>query len=145
MFTKTTEYALRATIFLAQKSSVENKLSIEVIAKAIDSPLPFTAKILQLLTRDHRLISSARGPHGGFYMTEEAKQLPAKVVLQTTGEEGVITKCVLGLNRCSDQKPCPMHWRYKEIKTNLIELFENTTISSLAEDTDRQTAFIRNF
>ena len=78
MFSKTTEYALRATIFLAQKSSVHNKLGIEAIAKAIDSPIPFTAKILQLLAKDGTLVSSTRGPHGGFYMSEEAKPAPIK-------------------------------------------------------------------
>lgn len=144
MFSKTTEYALRATIFLAQKSSVHNKLGIEAIAKAIDSPIPFTAKILQLLAKDGTLVSSTRGPHGGFYMSEEAKQLPALAVLKATGEEGVITKCVLGLHRCMDNKPCPMHWQYKEIKLQLIHLFENNSIISLADDTSREATFIRN-
>ncbi|MGV3657240.1 MAG: RrF2 family transcriptional regulator [Chitinophagaceae bacterium] len=144
MFTKTTEYALRATIFLAQKSSVDNKLGIEAIAKAIDSPLPFTAKILQLLAKDHTLISSTRGPHGGFYMTEEAKQLPVMSILQATGEENVITSCVLGLKRCSDLKPCPMHWQYKDIKAQLVNLFENSTILALANDAENHHAFIKN-
>ena len=76
MFSKSTEYALRATIFIAQKGSEENKLSIEEISKAIGSPKPFTAKILQLLTKDNRVISSVRGPNGGFYITEKAKKIP---------------------------------------------------------------------
>jgi len=49
MFSKATEYALRATIYIAQKSSVDKKLSLTEIAQAIDSPPSFTAKILQLL------------------------------------------------------------------------------------------------
>ena len=61
MFSKATEYALRATIFLAQKSSEENKLGIDEIATAIDSPKSFTAKILQQLTKDNRVVSSVRG------------------------------------------------------------------------------------
>jgi DNA-binding IscR family transcriptional regulator len=42
MFSKATEYALRATIYLAQKSSPENKLGLEDISMAIDSPKSFT-------------------------------------------------------------------------------------------------------
>ena len=64
MFSKATEYALRATIFIAQNSSEEKKVGIQTIAKAIDSPQSFTAKILQLLTRDNKIISSAPGRHG---------------------------------------------------------------------------------
>lgn len=144
MFSKTTEYALRATIYLAQKSSVHNKLGIESIAKAIDSPIPFTAKILQLLAKDGSLVSSTRGPHGGFYMSEEAKQLPVMAILHATGEEKVITSCVLGLKRCSDLKPCPMHWQYKDVKAQLLHLFESSTILSLANDATHHNAFITN-
>ncbi|MFM2359513.1 MAG: hypothetical protein RLY16_1506, partial [Bacteroidota bacterium] len=54
MFSKATEYALRATIYIAQKSSTEHKIGLEEIAMAIDSPASFTAKILQALTKDDK-------------------------------------------------------------------------------------------
>ncbi|MBL0305705.1 MAG: Rrf2 family transcriptional regulator [Chitinophagaceae bacterium] len=54
MFSKATEYALRATIFLARNSSEEQKLGIEAISEAIDSPRSFTAKVLQSLTKDNK-------------------------------------------------------------------------------------------
>ena len=38
MFSKATEYALRATIYIAKKSTEEKKLGIEEISRAIDSP-----------------------------------------------------------------------------------------------------------
>ncbi|MBL0008816.1 MAG: Rrf2 family transcriptional regulator [Saprospiraceae bacterium] len=47
MFSKSTEYALRAIIYLAQKSSVDHKIGITELSEAIDSPKSFTAKILQ--------------------------------------------------------------------------------------------------
>lgn len=144
MFSKATEYALRATIYIAQKSSVENKLSIDEIAKAIDSPVSFTAKILQLLTPENKLISSVRGPHGGFYITEKAKKLPVRAVLMAMGESQLLDKCVLGLNTCSESKPCPMHNQYKVIKHQLINLFETKTIEQLANDTDGGDAFLNN-
>ena len=99
MFSKSTEYALRATIYIAQKSSEENKLGIEEISNAIDSPQSFTAKILQLLTRD-KIVSSVRGPNGGFYISEKAKKLPARSILQAMGEAEVLEKCLLGFKKC---------------------------------------------
>ena len=69
MFSKSTEYALRAVIYIAKWSSETNKLGIEPIAKAIDSPKSFTAKILQKLTRNNRLIHSVTGPKFPFYIT----------------------------------------------------------------------------
>lgn len=143
MFSKTCEYALRATIYIARKADEEQKLGIGEISKAIDSPRHFTAKILQSLTRDN-VISSIKGPNGGFYITEKQKKLPVKSVLNALGEDRVLLKCVLGLNECSEKKPCPMHAEYKLIKQQLIELFESKTIHDLATDTGDSSTFINN-
>ncbi|MBK7377046.1 MAG: Rrf2 family transcriptional regulator [Ferruginibacter sp.] len=144
MFSKATEYALRATLFLAQKSSEENKMGIEEIARAIDSPRSFTAKILQQLTRGNKVVSSARGPQGGFFIPEKAKQLPVRVVLEAMGEEEILEKCVMGLKLCSETRPCPMHAQYKVIKTQLINLFTAKTIQQLADEIQDGVIFIRN-
>jgi len=143
MFSKTCEYALRATIYIAQKSSEEKKLGIDEITRAIDSPKHFTAKILQFLTRGN-IISSVKGPNGGFYMTSKERQLPVKAVLVALGEYIVLEKCVLGLKECSEVKPCPMHAQYKFIKPQLQKLFESRTIQSLADDIDKGDAFIKS-
>ena len=144
MFSKTTEYALRATIFLAQKSSAENKLGIDEISKAIDSPKSFTAKILQLLTKDNQVVSSVRGPNGGFFLTANAKKLPARSVLQAMGEDEILEKCVMGLKLCSENQPCPMHAQYKIIKKQLISLFTTKTIQQLADEIKEGVVFIKN-
>lgn len=144
MFSKTTEYALRATIFIAQKGTIDNKLGIDEISKAIDSPQPFTAKILQMLTKENKVVSSVRGPNGGFFMTAESRKLPAKAVLEAVFEEDVLRSCILGLNRCSEQKPCPMHSEYKMIRQQLINLFEKKTIQYLADETSKKNVFINN-
>ncbi|MBY0481913.1 MAG: Rrf2 family transcriptional regulator [Chitinophagaceae bacterium] len=141
MFSKATEYALRATIYIAQKSSITNKLSLAEIANAIDSPPSFTAKILQLLTKDNCVINSVRGPNGGFYITDKAKQLQLRKVLEALNENDMFDKCILGLKKCSENKPCPMHFQYKPIKQQLIHLFHVNTIQQLAEKTDHRNLF----
>ena len=143
MFSKATEYALRATIYIAQKSSEEKKLGIEEISKAIDSPQSFTAKILQSLTREN-IVSAVRGPNGGFFISEKAKKKPARSVLLAMGEDDVLEKCVLGLKMCSEIQPCPMHAQYKSIKQQLIKLFVTKTIQQLAADIKDGVVFINN-
>jgi Rrf2 family protein len=144
MFSKTAEYALRATIFIAQKGTIENKLGIDEIAKAIDSPQSFTAKILQLLTKDNKVVSSARGPHGGFYITKQAKKLPVRAILAAVNEDAVLTRCVLGLQQCSEIKPCPMHAEYKVIRKQLNQIFEKKTIQNLADEVSKDNIYISN-
>ena len=144
MFSKATEYAIRATIFLAQKSSEENKLGIDEISKAIDSPRSFTAKIMQLLTKDNKVVSSVRGPHGGFFLSVKAKKLPVRSILVAMGEEAILEKCVMGLKLCSEVQPCPMHAQYKVIKKELISLFTAKTIQELAAEIKDGVVFIKN-
>jgi Rrf2 family protein len=144
MFSKATEYALRATIFIAKKSTEEKKVGIEEISKAIDSPKSFTAKILQALTKNNKIVSSVRGPNGGFFLTEKAKKLPVRSILLAMGEDDVLEKCVLGLKLCSEVQPCPMHAQYKTIKQQLIKLFVSKTIEQLAADMKEGEVFINN-
>jgi len=144
MFSKATEYALRATIYIAKKGTEEKKLGMEEIAKAIDSPQSFTAKILQSLTKDNKVVSSARGPNGGFFMTDKAKKLPVRIILQVMGEDEVLEKCVLGLKRCSETEPCPMHAQYKAIKQQLIRLFASKTIQQLTDDMEEGAVYFKN-
>jgi len=67
MFSKTCKYALRATLFIGQKSKNGERAGIKEIAAGIDSPEHFTAKILQELGKKN-LVQSAKGPNGGFYL-----------------------------------------------------------------------------
>ena len=144
MFSKATEYALRATIYIAKKSTEEKKLGIKEISRAIDSPQSFTAKILQALTKDNKVVSSVRGPNGGFFITEKTKKLPVRSILPAMGEDEVLEKCVLGLKMCSEIQPCPMHAQYKSIKQQLIKLFVTKTIQQLAADIKDGEVFINN-
>jgi Rrf2 family protein len=144
MFSKATEYALRATIYIAKKSSIENKVGIEEISDAIGSPRSFTAKILQSLTKDNVIVSSSRGPNGGFYVSEKAKKLPVRSILKAMNEDEVLEKCVLGLKQCSEIQPCPMHAQYKIIKQQLIKLFVTKTIGQLAADIKEGEVYISN-
>lgn len=135
MFTKSTEYALRASIYIAQASSLEHKLSIQEIADQINAPRHFTAKILQKLSgTSQAIILSRPGPSGGFYMTEEAKNEVIYRIIEDMGEKQVIEDCVLGFESCNDDRPCALHKDYKPIKSKLLHLFKTKTILELAQE-----------
>ena len=77
-------------------------------------------------------------------MTEKAKKLPVRSILDALGEDAVLDKCVIGLAECLEKAPCPMHSRYRVIKKQLIELFETETIGKLAYDTKSGRVYISN-
>ena len=134
MFSKSTEYALRALIYLAQKSSEDHKIGITELSKAIDSPKSFTAKILQKLTQGNKLISSVTGPSGGFYLSDEAKKESILSVLALLGNDQLISGCILGLSACSELNPCPLHDDYKNIKNQLLDMLGGKSLEALVNE-----------
>lgn len=140
MFSKTCEYAIRATIYIASEYKDEDKIGIQDICKSIEAPQHFTAKILQVLSR-HDIVSSKKGVHGGFYVTDA--QLNTKLIDIVFAIDGdhVFKGCALGLKQCSEIKPCPMHNKFKPVRENLRKVLDKTTIRELANNI-RNGAFV---
>jgi Rrf2 family transcriptional regulator, iron-sulfur cluster assembly transcription factor len=131
MFSKACEYGIRATLYIALQSEEKNRVSLKEIAKQIDSPEAFTAKILQKLVKNN-IIKSIQGAKGGFevelYRTEEIKL--EEIVLAIDGDD-CYNLCVLGLKACSATNPCPVHHKYKDIKSDLRHMLETTSLAEM--------------
>ncbi|MBC7589101.1 MAG: Rrf2 family transcriptional regulator [Chitinophagaceae bacterium] len=143
MFSKSCEYAIKAMIFVAQKSNDESRVGIKEIAKGTAAPEHFVAKIMQDLSRK-KLVHSVKGPNGGFYMDKtDLKSSIAEIVKAIDGDS-IYTDCVLGLKACSEKNPCPVHFEYKEIKKNLIAMIEKNTIGNFNDKLDTGKFFLKN-
>lgn len=144
MFSKACEHALRAVLYVSIKSVNGSRLSIPEIAKEIDAPLAFTGKILQTLVREE-IISSIKGPNGGFYIDPKAKPVVlGDIVNAIDGNDDVLHTCALGLKVCSDRFPCPIHEDIKIYKDRLRTVMKKTTVQSLARDISRGKTFLKN-
>lgn len=127
MLSKTCEYAIRAMIYVAQKSQHGEVVNIKEISKNIDSPELFIGKILQNLSRNG-YIRSAKGRNGGFYLTDaDARRSLADIVTAIDGDK-IFTGCGLGLDYCSETKPCPIHNEYKETRNALYKIYKKATL-----------------
>ena len=137
MFSKSCKYAIRAVLYLAIHSDGEHKLGVKDIADALDVPGPFLAKLLQQLSR-HHLISSTKGPNGGFYLNEANAKANLRGVVESIDGPEVFSSCILGLPVCSSQNPCPLHSRALIYRQGLLELLEDQTIREAAQRVERQ-------
>lgn len=128
MFSKTCEYAIRALIFIAQKSELGIKVGIREISEGIAAPEHFIAKILQELSRQN-LVQSAKGPNGGFYLDKSSKNKTlADVVIAMDGDK-LFSGCGLGLKNCSEKKPCPLHDEFKMIRKQVYDMLKSKTLT----------------
>ncbi len=143
MFSKSCEYAIKAMIFVAQKSKDEIRVGVKQIAKGIDAPEYFIAKILQDLSKK-KLVNSIKGPNGGFYMDNKNLKSSISDIVKAIDGDSIYLDCVIGLKACSEKNPCPVHFEYKEIKKNLIAMLENNTIGDFNEKLDTGKFFLKN-
>ncbi len=131
MLTKSTEYAIRALIYVQLQNWKELRPGVAEIAHEIEAPTAFTAKILHQLT-SRRILESMKGRGGGFFFTDNNSDLSLHEVIVLMEGDGLFTQCGFGLKNCNDQNPCPLHDRHVALRAELLEMANSETVSSLA-------------
>ncbi len=132
MFSKACEYGIRATVYIAVQSLEERRVNLKEIAKAIESPEAFTAKILQQLVKSN-IIDSTKGPSGGFEINKtQFKQINLSQIVSAIDGDSIYKGCGLGLKECDENKPCPVHDKFKNIRDELRLMLETTSIEELS-------------
>ena len=133
MISNKCKYALRAILFLAVESNETKKIRISELSEELKIPAPYLGKILQELV-PKSIISSIKGPRGGFYLTKKNQQAPLIKIIEAIDGLAYFEKCGLGLEDCSDSHPCPIHEDFKKSRDHLKTVFTNKTIRELASE-----------
>jgi len=127
MLSNACKYAIRSILYLAINSKEDNKIGVKTIAEELETPQPFLAKLLQQLTRD-RLVSSTKGPNGGFYLDPKNLKNSIWDVIISIDGTGKFDNCFLGLAKCDDRNPCPVHFIVSPFKEKILGSFRDKTI-----------------
>ncbi|WP_127025219.1 RrF2 family transcriptional regulator [Flagellimonas beolgyonensis] len=132
MFSKACEYGIRAAVYIALQSLEGRRVSVNEIAEEIDSPIAFTAKILQQLSRNN-VIHSVKGPTGGFEIERtDMETVKLNLIVKAIDGDQIYVGCGLGLKECDADKPCPLHDKFVDIRTDLRHMLESTSLYELA-------------
>ena len=134
-------YALRGVLYIASMNDENRKVQIDEIASQLSVPRHFLGKIMQQVVKAG-LLKSTKGPYGGFSLTEKTLHAPLVKLLEITGDEEQFHVCILKLKSCDKNNPCPLHHEVEEVKSNLIDIFQKTTINDLL--TDNKSTFIKS-
>ena len=134
MFSKACEYGIKATAYVALQSLEEKRASLMAIANEINSPVAFTAKILQQLTKDG-ILYSIQGPNGGYNITKsDIDRIKLSDVVYAIDGDSVYEGCALGFEKCNSEMPCPLHKKFIGIRQDLKYMLENTSLFELATE-----------
>jgi Rrf2 family protein len=132
MLTKSTEYAIRALVYVQLQNWKEMHPGVAEIAQEIEAPTAFTAKILHILT-SRNILKSMKGRGGGFFFTDNQSDVSLYQIILLMEGNSLFTKCGFGLKNCSDVNPCPLHDRFDSLRTDLLEMAHSETVDSLAK------------
>jgi Rrf2 family transcriptional regulator, iron-sulfur cluster assembly transcription factor len=142
MLSTSCKYALRAAVYLMANTDDLVRAGIKEIAKEIEANEHTTAKILQLLAKE-RIIASVKGPNGGFYISRHAKKIYLIDIVKVVDGVFFFFECGLGLRKCSETKPCPIHDSYKVSRQRLYKEFSSITIQDLANNVEKGETFLK--
>ncbi len=116
---------------MAYKTSPDQRVGVKEIADTLDVPGPFLAKLLQQLTRNN-LVSSVKGPNGGFFLSEKNRNEPLRKVVECIDGPEVFSACILGLPVCSSENPCPLHTQAFIYREGLLQMVGKKTVAEIA-------------
>jgi Rrf2 family protein len=131
MLTQTSEYALRAMVYLARQA--EGRFAgVKEIAAATGVPANYLAKILQQLARNG-VLDSQKGFGGGFRPARKLNKINLLEVVDPLENVTKFRECVLGQRLCNDAVACPLHESWKRISGEYLGALTNTTLQDIAD------------
>jgi Rrf2 family protein len=128
MLSQTAEYALRATLYLAEHP--DGSARVGDLAAALEVPQNYLSKTLHQLARAE-ILTSTRGKHGGFRLARPAGEIRLLEIVAPFERFTDSRQCLLGSTVCSDVSPCAAHSRWKEVKERSNAFFRDTTLKDL--------------
>ncbi|MBI3983663.1 MAG: Rrf2 family transcriptional regulator [Gemmatimonadetes bacterium] len=131
MLSSTSEYALKAVLYLAEHDG-GTPVRVGQMSEALRIPRNYLAKILHELARSGVLVS-ARGKHGGFRLGRRAAEISLLAIVGRFDRLEARRACLLGRRSCSDRHPCPAHSRWKALSEQTAAFFRDTTVADLLE------------
>lgn len=143
MFSKACEYGIKAAIFIATKSYEGKRVSPKEISTEIDSPQAFTAKILQALVK-HNIVNSVKGAYGGFEIDKKnISNIKLAQIVNAIDGDSIYSGCGLGLDKCDESHPCPVHDKFKGVRNELKHMLEKTNLEELALNIKSGASFLK--
>jgi len=124
-------YAIRAVSRLALLRP-DGYVLLDELCEGTDLPRHFVAKIFQTLVQNGLLVS-AKGRGGGFALARPPHKITLFEIVAIVDGVEQLDHCVVGIQRCDDDQPCPQHDQWKTIREKLRKFLEETTLDTMSK------------
>ena len=123
-------YALRASLALAMMEKNGGPVSINTLSERENISSVFLEQIFFKL-RKAGIVSSTRGPGGGFCFAQPLDKITAKQLLDAAGENLELTFCDKRLEECKRVGECMAHHVWIDATSMVKKYFEGITLASI--------------
>lgn len=106
--------------------------SIRETAASLGISQTFLAKIVLQLVKDG-LLEAVRGAGGGIRLNKAPEDISILEVIQSLEGPDFLTSCLLGLNTCDDNHPCPLHRDWLKLKPKILGILEKNHLNTFSE------------
>jgi len=134
-------YALRASLALAMLAKNGAPVSINTLAESENISLVFLEQIFFKL-RKAGIVSSTRGPNGGFCFARPLDNITVKQLIDAAGEKLEFPFCNKRLNDCQRLDTCISHYVWLDVMDMVNDYFNNITLASILKKHDDETAIL---
>lgn len=133
--------AIKAVIYLGSKLEPDERDGVKDIARYISENEHTVGKVLQRLAQGD-IINSTKGPYGGFCISHEQKRRPVIDIVAAIDGLDIFRQCGLGFPSCNENRPCPFHTEFKEVRELFQSMCEVNTVEDFCKDVKKGLAWV---
>jgi Rrf2 family iron-sulfur cluster assembly transcriptional regulator len=124
-------YAVTAMLDLAVHAT-EGPITLADISQRQGISLSYLEQLFAKL-RKRELVSSARGPGGGYRLSRESTQINVAEIIAAVDEKVDATRCA-GEGDCQNGEACLTHKLWTDLSALLYDFLEGITLGKLVEE-----------
>lgn len=130
MLSPLTGYAAVALGYLASRKA--HAASVDEMARATGIKTTSLSKVVHLLAR-RGFVTTRRGVGGGATLACDPDKVTLHDLCIALDDPAILPRCMLSLGPCSDERACPAHAHWSNIRRMNIEFLKNTTVRDIGE------------
>ena len=133
LITKASEYAILSLIIISKK---QEPIGSEKLAKELNIPKSFLAKILQALAKND-ILKSFKGVNGGFALAKDTNDISMlNVISSVEGKAPAVFECSPSINECPSNRAetCSIWPFLNKLQLKIDGFLENLSLADLIED-----------
>ena len=141
------DYGVRALVDLATHQEVNGSTSVAtaIIAQRQQIPKQYLDRIL-LSLKQAGMITSSRGPHGGYKLSKDPHNVTVTMVMEALGDSPTApVDCIAAPDCCSLSSACAQREVWRSVEAAIDDILNSVTIGSMATQQSQFTTNIKSF